>query len=133
MANIWDTLKNVLGNAGTAAQNVNQQAINTAQNKAPATKTQTTSQAVTSAPATTGNTTVKGYYETQAQSLGTPYATGTTPTVNQIVQNTQSAPATTEVKNKDNTVNVNGSSQKQTGSGGQIQDNAVYLFVRKEV
>ncbi len=46
MANFWDTLKNALGNAGTAAQNINQQAISTAHNKSSATTTQSVNQPV---------------------------------------------------------------------------------------
>ena len=116
MATLWEKLSKALGNAGSAAQNVNNQAIQTAQNKAP-TAEKVVATPVTTTPAT-NNTTTKGYYETAAEQLNMPYQTGTTPTINQIIQNNKNS--TSDEKN----VNNNAGAGNDSGSGAGT--NAVY-------
>ena len=96
MASWWNELKNALSNAGSAAQNVDKQAISTAQNTA---KKQDT--AVTNPTPTTQ----KSYTEMQHERLNQPYKAGTTPTVNQIVQNYSGS-------------NAGGNTGGNAGSGG---------------
>lgn len=87
MATIWDNLKNALGGAGSAWQET-QKNMYTAPpaNKTPAQTTATANKPIT-------NPVIKDHNALASRQLGVPYTPGTTPTINQIVQQQAAKPA----------------------------------------
>ena len=80
MATIWDKIKEMANTNYDTENQALKTAISTAQNTA--SKPITSTVAAPAAPSTT-----KDYYEIQYGRLNQPYVSGTTPTVNQIMQN----------------------------------------------